>query len=475
MLLLVFAACVFISREEHAARRCLVDDADGDGVCDGDDCAPEDPLRSPTLAEACNGRDDDCDGEVDEGLYPDYDADGYGADIATGPCFAHWVTTPGDCDDGEPATFPGAVERCDGVRNDCSTEWALASEAGRVTHESDTGFRDLTDVFTGAPEEPAWVELPADGTLRICEHDPNGAVTQFYARLRTNPRGGTLTIEGATRFASEATGVEGAGRPRISAGQVGTVLVVEEGAPVDLTLRNLLLSGGARSAAEGGGVYVHEGQRLTMEACVVTGNTGAFGGIFASGELFLRDSQIYGNGTTDQEDQLFGGGVTVAAGGAADIDGCVISDNYTGRLGGGLRIASDRVTVRNSVIARNEGAEGGGGLYVEALGYVHVSASTIEGNATEPYSLYYGGGLLVDGVAACSEATSITGNRAGDRGGGVSVGTGAFTSDGCVISGNVVVGDAPSDLFAAGVTYVHDGAVCGSCTPDAGCVETTCP
>jgi len=51
----------------HAPR-----DLDSDGYADpcagGDDCAPEDAAVHPGADEVCNGRDDDCDLEVDEGL-----------------------------------------------------------------------------------------------------------------------------------------------------------------------------------------------------------------------------------------------------------------------------------------------------------------------------------------------------------------------------------------------------------------------
>jgi hypothetical protein len=42
-------------------------DLDADGAADDEDCAPLDPRRAPGLAEARDGLDNDCDGEVDEG------------------------------------------------------------------------------------------------------------------------------------------------------------------------------------------------------------------------------------------------------------------------------------------------------------------------------------------------------------------------------------------------------------------------
>jgi hypothetical protein len=44
-----------------------VTDGDGDGTPDGPDCNDADPAVNPGAVEACNGADDDCDGQVDEG------------------------------------------------------------------------------------------------------------------------------------------------------------------------------------------------------------------------------------------------------------------------------------------------------------------------------------------------------------------------------------------------------------------------
>ncbi len=79
-------------------------------------------------AELCNGRDDDCDGQIDEGVktafYADADLDGHGATgaaavLACAPPAAH-AAVDDDCDDTDPTVHPNAREVCDGQDNRCT-------------------------------------------------------------------------------------------------------------------------------------------------------------------------------------------------------------------------------------------------------------------------------------------------------------------------------------------------------------------
>lgn len=94
------------------------------------DCADSDPERNPSSTEICNGLDDDCDGEVDEGVvagvfYLDADGDGFGdPSTTTETCTPEdvYVANGDDCDDRAASNHPDGDEVCDYVDNNCDGE-----------------------------------------------------------------------------------------------------------------------------------------------------------------------------------------------------------------------------------------------------------------------------------------------------------------------------------------------------------------
>jgi hypothetical protein len=83
------------------------------GVLHGPDCDDSNQGVHPGQLEACNGRDDNCDTKVDEGVtvtrYADRDGDGYGAGAGLVGCPTDPNTSERntDCDDANPAMHPG--------------------------------------------------------------------------------------------------------------------------------------------------------------------------------------------------------------------------------------------------------------------------------------------------------------------------------------------------------------------------------
>lgn len=80
-------------------------DQDDDGACDAVDCAPEDPTLQTSSPEKCDGKDNDCDGNVPT---DEVDHDGDGVSVCKG-----------DCDDNDPSRAPGKAEACNGKDDNC--------------------------------------------------------------------------------------------------------------------------------------------------------------------------------------------------------------------------------------------------------------------------------------------------------------------------------------------------------------------
>jgi hypothetical protein len=89
------------------------DDGDGTTIAEGD-CDDGDAATFPGAAETCDGVDQDCDRAVDDG-FPDADDDGFDT------C-GFGNTAQADCDDADRRVYPGRPEQCNGDDEDCDGE-----------------------------------------------------------------------------------------------------------------------------------------------------------------------------------------------------------------------------------------------------------------------------------------------------------------------------------------------------------------
>ncbi|MCB9679608.1 MAG: hypothetical protein H6737_31165 [Alphaproteobacteria bacterium] len=196
------------------------------------DCDDSDSGIRPGASEVCDGVDQDCDGQIDEGVpvsswYPDVDGDGYGAGTAVQACAQPPATAgvAGDCNDGNPGIHPGATEVCDGVDQDCvggadngvpTSNWYLDGDAdgygggqavvscqqpvGRISQGGDCNDTNA-GIHPGATEVCDNLDQDCDGTA-----DEGLATTDWYPDLDNDGYGaGTAVADCSQPPGTEAT------------------------------------------------------------------------------------------------------------------------------------------------------------------------------------------------------------------------------------------------------------------------------
>ena len=145
------------------------EDDDNDLSADVDDCAPFNASIKPGATEVCNGIDDDCDGLVDEGL---------GSIVCGKGLCNHTVNK---CADGESAVcdpFEGAIEEeCDGADNDCDGQSDegfsdLDGDGMADCMDGDDDGDDVSDAMDNCP-------LVANGDQADTDEDGFGDACDF--------------------------------------------------------------------------------------------------------------------------------------------------------------------------------------------------------------------------------------------------------------------------------------------------------
>lgn len=166
-------------------------------VTDNTDCDDTSAATHPGATEICDGKDNNCDGTIDEGLttttfYRDADGDGYGTVLNTHQgCSANpgYVAIAGDCNDNNALINPAAADICgNNIDEDCTGGDAACSSDTICEPISDT---PLSVTVGGSPAIIMFI-LDDSGSMEwsvMCAEDEgrfNGLsdYTENYCRPR---------------------------------------------------------------------------------------------------------------------------------------------------------------------------------------------------------------------------------------------------------------------------------------------------
>ncbi|MFT4977298.1 MAG: hypothetical protein ACI8S6_003203 [Myxococcota bacterium] len=480
------------SGAEDAPR--VVIDADGDVWSAEEDCDDSNASVHPSAVEVCNGIDDDCDGEVDEGTgtigYTDDDGDGYGDDAAPVvvcegglPPGVAWVG--GDCDDGSAEVSPGRRERCgDGLDNDCNglidTEEPTICIDPDIPPCADGSWAGFSD-----PDAVTWIQpwgRPGGAGTRA---DPVDSLGAAVALLRA---GGPVNIGigPGTYVASDVRVFLGEGDAVNIAGCSAEEVVFWGAASSRLPLLSL---GGGRSiglrgvTVRGGGRgLVLRGEKLmTIEDVVVTAASRYGIEVAVGAQATLRRVTVAVSGQRDAEESHgihIDGRATLEAVSVSDVIGTGIY------AGAGAQLQGSGVTVAR---VASEQRRSGVGLYLNqparvdlsgleitaaaALGIAvldapDVSLSDCVVDAVSGYAGYPGDGIVVRRLGASGGVHAVSLSDCAVTGAarlGIAIeGDVAVTLTGVVADKSNGVVEGGSSIFAAPEASVTtDGVVTG--------------
>lgn len=437
------------------------------------------------IDDDCDGSTDESDAVDASTWYADSDADGAGNPASTlascsGP--SGYVATGDDCDDADRSSFPGGIEVCDGRDNDCNGTIDDAPSDGDIYYADVDGdeFGDAGTAMAACSDPSGYVDNDYDcndsnvSEPRVADAYSGSASGDGSA---SNPY---LSIQDAIDDAWECVialagvydesidlggksidvwGVEGSASTTIDAGlttcddsnpdECEAVVTIASGGGASPSIRGFTLSGGTGAATVssssetcadssashsgsntctvttynycGGGVYV-SGDDPSLEDLVITGNTlpefsqttsGDFEQIWMfsfGGGLCVDNGSVTADGVNVFENWADeGGGVYLSGGATLDYVHGIIAENQASD-GGGVSIASSSLSATNAVIACNTATTDGGGVFGESTATLALENVSMFGNASSTSGSARGADVWMPGASTVWIINSIVQN-----------------------------------------------------------------
>jgi len=195
----------------------------------------------------------------------------------------------------------------------------------------------------------------------------------------------------------------------------------------------------------GGGILVIEAS-ATIDSCLITGNrTGASGAPdFGGGGVYISGSNqqrvlvtITNSVISNNQSEYEAGGIHVFKNVDAIVQGSTISGNSARYGGGGVFVRyNSSLKIVDSVVSDNQGGQRGSGLFSDVLCNISLKNSTFAGNGNLNPSAYGGGGAYLSWTIADIQGCTFRGNRA-SYGGGVQTLSSAVTIADTLFEDNV--------------------------------------
>ncbi len=156
-------------------------DNDNDGFSESEDCDDNDPNINPAASEVCDGVDNNCDGQIDEGMpmstyYIDLDGDGFGSpEMIMESCamLEGYSLNSDDCDDTNASINPDAEEiPNNGIDENCDG----GPDVFGTDNDAD-GYFDDVDCDDNNPNINPGAEEICDGVDNNCDGQVNESFT----------------------------------------------------------------------------------------------------------------------------------------------------------------------------------------------------------------------------------------------------------------------------------------------------------